>query len=832
MKKNLFRLLAALALTAAFATACSQREESPVSAEGRTVLTVSLSGAASRITMGPASGGTHALHWSNGDCLSLNGAVSNPLSGIGADQSTADFSFAGTPALPYNLLYPAAIYKNGTTVTLPETQSYVAGGFASGAYPLSGYASEASGEIVLHPLCALIRISVTKDAGVSASKLTKVSFRGNAGEQVCGDFEIDYPGATLTAAGDTDSGRTLSLNLSQTLGSDPIELYLVVPAGTYPSGFTAVLEDDAHRTMTKIRHASTTLSAGHITPMAAFSFVPSGQATEFILSDIIEEDFDMGNHNVTGRVVNLSGDPIPNVVVSDGLQCIRTGEDGTFKLTSNLDKTKYVFISTPSGYFPPVEAGIPKFYKTLSEITPNGGIYDVGDFVLTPLSVTNKCTVFISADPQPRSTTATLDNVAYRSTRACEALYRELAETAATITDRPVFGVCLGDLVHGSSTTNLNLMDTYATALGSLGYPTYNVIGNHDNDTAATDDDSGAWKFEQHFGPRNYSFNVCGIHFVVLDNLIMKLDSGKLTAYDQGLTDDIWTWLQADMAFIPTSTTVMVCAHSPMFKLENGSERTNSAYHGGTRSSVDGEYGYGDLFDTYNEVHAWAGHTHSTFNYIYPSSHRHKKVQVHTLARSTGDLWTNEYLSNGTPQGFTIVEIKNGRISSWRFHPTRYLLSNFHGTKGEPEYVWRDWDYVSKVATMRDTGKELDESYQMHVYPPGSYGDNYVYANIFLWDSKWDLPIFSLSGGSSKTMTQVESYDSSGTANPDCHDLADTEQKTFYKTNYGSTLGSSYDASYAGLHTLFRVAVTAEHGTGTVSVTDRFGNDYSRTISW
>ncbi|MBQ2524417.1 MAG: calcineurin-like phosphoesterase C-terminal domain-containing protein, partial [Prevotella sp.] len=273
----------------------------------------------------------------------------------------------------------------------------------------------------------------------------------------------------------------------------------------------------------------------------------------------------------------------------------------------------------------------------------------------------------------------------------------------------------------------------------------------------------------------------------------MKKDGSRLTAYDQGLTDAIWAWLQADMAFVPTTTKVMVCAHSPMFRQENGSERTNTAKHGGsTNTSEGGAFGYGDLFDQYGEVHAWAGHTHSTFNYIYGSSHRHKNIQVHTLARSTGELWTNEYLANGTPRGFTVVNVDNGNVT-WKFHPTKYLASDHHGSQA-PAYTYCDWTYDSsspRIAIMKDTGDELDEDYQMHAYGPGTYadGDKHVYANVFLWDSLWGNPVFTLNN-TPYTMSRIEGW-SGGSALATVYDPADKEFRSFYKAHY--TMPSSYE---------------------------------------
>ena len=543
-------------------------------------------------------------------------------------------------------------------------------------------------------------------------------------------------------------------------------------------------------------------------------------------------------YNITGKVVDNTGNGIKNVVVSDGLKCVKTLADGSFYLESVTYGVKFVWVSTPSGYIPPVEGGLPKYYKTLASVTPEEGIYDMGEYVLTPVDNPNRFTILVTADPQPRSSGAGYDKIGYHSLDNCQDLYRELKEVSSSIIGRQVYGICLGDIVH----ENMSLYKQYADGLATLDYPTYNIIGNHDNDTAAADDNDSAIPFESWFGPRNYSFNIGGIHFVVLDNLIMKDNgSGRLSGYDQGLTDEIWAWLQADMSFVPTNTTVMVCAHSPMFKLESGSERTNTAKHGGhTNSSEGGAYGYGDLFDKYDEVHAWAGHTHTSFNYIYPETHRHSKVQVHTVARSTGELWTNEYLSSGTPRGFTIVEVEGGDIS-WRFHPTTRQSSVWVGTTsvanaGDPVYRWRDWDYTGGVAVMKDGSGSLDESYQLHVYPRGAYGDDYVYANVFLWDKYWSKPVFTQEGGSPVEMVWINSTDDDAMI-PDTekiHDLGTTEFRTWYKA-YSTKLSvdSGYTASSVGdITTMFRAPANASPGKGTVSVTDRFGNTYTRTVSW
>ena len=528
------------------------------------------------------------------------------------------------------------------------------------------------------------------------------------------------------------------------------------------------------------------------------------------------------DYNVKGRVVDVNtGEGISGVVVSDGQMCVLSRTDGCFYFKSALTGVKFVWVSTPSGYQPPVVKGLPKFFKKLSDVTPSEGVYDMGQYELTPVENPDRFTLLVTADPQPRASGAASDKYAYHSLDLCEDLYLELRDVSSAITGRAVYGLCLGDIVH----ENMSLYGRYADGLAKLNYSTYNIIGNHDHNPNAKSDEEGSADFESWFGPANYSFNIGGIHFVVLDDIIMKLraSDNSLRDYDSGLTDAIMSWLRADLYYVPTTTTLMVAAHSPMFKVESGSERTNTSVNGPE---------YGELINDYAEVHAWGGHTHTSFNYVYPESHRHRRVQVHTVARSTGELWLNEYLASGTPRGFTIVEVDHGQVS-WRFHPTGYQRPDWIGTttgktSKKPEYKWRDWDYdVSGHAVMKKGPVMfLDEDYQMHAYPRGAYGDGCVYVNVFLWDERWGTPVFIPEGGSPLTMEHVLTADR--------HDLATTEIQTHYKT-YSPALASSSDysgSSTGAITTLFRVAVPATPARGTVQVTDRFGNTYSSEVSW
>lgn len=538
-----------------------------------------------------------------------------------------------------------------------------------------------------------------------------------------------------------------------------------------------------------------------------------------------------GKITVKGTVYGSDG-PLKDVVVSDGLLCVKTNESGYYEIDSDLKTAKFIMASIPAGYTAPLDntTKLPIFYhKITDEERKSDNCVAKFNFVKITGSDSERYTMIIGADPQPRASTANMDKIAYHALDICKDFYRDMRETANVINDREVYGLMLGDIVH----ENMNLFQNYIDdCIKTIGFPMFNVLGNHDNDKTAANDVEGRRKYEEYLGPTYYSFNIGKQHYIVLDNLIMEKEGSNLTAYSQGLTDEIWQWLQNDLRYVDRSTTIMVAAHSPMFKLVDMSDRSQS---GGTKHGKD----YSTLLSKYAKVHAWAGHTHTTFNYSYPAGDRFENIEVHTLARSTGELWTNEYMANGTPRGYTVVEV-NGDDIKWYFKPTSYQTAAYTGsTNPKPTFPHREYTFNDQGVAMLN-GKKLSESYQMQVYKPGTYtvsysdllenkGDKakYVYVDIFLWDDKWEKPKYN-NGSRTITMSKVTSTEA--------YSLANYELKNHYYT-YGHAL-KGYDGYFNPIepksqyHTLFRAYDDRTKGSGTITVTDRFGNEYSSKISW
>ena len=514
---------------------------------------------------------------------------------------------------------------------------------------------------------------------------------------------------------------------------------------------------------------------------------------------------------VRGTIYDDAGNRLEGVVVSDCFKCTITDKDGVFELESDLSVAKFIFISIPSGYSVPVKKGLPVFFKRLSEEKQTNGHYRL-EFILNRMtSDPDKYSVLVVADPQPRSRGKATDKVAYHSLDVCEDLYLDMREKGSDVLRScPCYAIVLGDIVHGE----MDLFDTYiSNGTSKMGFPVFNVLGNHDIDWDEPTDFSCSRSFEEKLGPVNYSFNLGKIHYVVVDNIIMTEGEEGLTgAYSAGLRDDIWQWLQADLSYVDKGSTIMICSHNPMFREESGKDNYVSARNG---------QAYADLLSSFKTVHAWAGHTHHMFNHVYDDNSQLKNVEVHTVVRATGDLHSNEYLSAGTLRGYVVVEV-DGENVSWKYRPLPYQTAPPVNTV--PEYQLRAWDYDEEgIAWLKNGGQCLDESYQINVYSPEVYGDSSVYANVFMWDQKWGMPVYVSEDGTRSQMELV------------------TDKKYMYDAGYKELFDFYYEVNAVYQDKvwksdvdkrMFRVYSGKKSDKGKVEVVDRFGNVYSTNVSW
>lgn len=256
------------------ATGCMKDETADVVVSGgKTEITAGISD--TRTSLGELADGSRKVYWSEGDCIAVNGTASAALENVGEEASSAVFTFDGILTAPYSAVYPASIYTDASTVTLPSSQTHTSGSFGQNASPMAAYSADAAETpLQFHHLCAVVKLTITPDADLD--EISYIEFRGNASEQVSGAFAIDYQTAALTPMSDAEADRSVRLNVNRTLSADAAnEFFVVVPEGEYAQGFTVKVMDVCGHYMEKSTTSAKTLVAGQINAMPAFAFVPT-----------------------------------------------------------------------------------------------------------------------------------------------------------------------------------------------------------------------------------------------------------------------------------------------------------------------------------------------------------------------------------------------------------------------------------------------------------------------------------------------------------------------------------------------------------------------------
>ena len=334
MKTRVFFFLAAMGLLAG----CAKELQAPVengNLSEKFVLTVGISNpeaevqpaaASTRTSLGALVGSSHKVYWSNGDKIRVNGVESDALADLAANTEMAGFSFGSILSTPYNVLYPSSIYDDATHVTLPAVQTYKAGGFADGVFPMAGYSADGSNLSVSH-LCAIVKVSVLRAAAdADEDKLVSVRFKGRNNEQVSGSFAIDYQYATLAGASAAAADKVVKVVKSLATATDAAAVYyVVVPAGTYSNGFDIIVQDANGHIMTKTKASSQTLAAGHLYSMPEFAFVPTGTELGIEISNAAQlikfaEDYNKKVYDGLGDeplIATLTADIVFDDVSSD-----------------------------------------------------------------------------------------------------------------------------------------------------------------------------------------------------------------------------------------------------------------------------------------------------------------------------------------------------------------------------------------------------------------------------------------------------------------------------------------------------------------------------------
>jgi len=163
---------------------------------------------------------------------------------------------------------------------------------------------------------------------------------------------------------------------------------------------------------------------------------------------------------------------VRGVAVSNGRDVVQTDWRGRYRIAVGDDTI--LFVIKPGGWASPVDDnGLPRFYYihkpdgsptdlAYPGVSPTGPLPDQINFPLYRQREPRSFRAILFADPQPR----TLEEL--------DLFSRDIIEEV--IGTEAAFGMTLGDLVGD----DLSLFEPLNQAIGQIGIPWHNVIGNHD----------------------------------------------------------------------------------------------------------------------------------------------------------------------------------------------------------------------------------------------------------------------------------------------------------------------------------------------------------------
>ena len=420
---------------------------------------------------------------------------------------------------------------------------------------------------------------------------------------------------------------------------------------------------------------------------------------------------------IRGTITDTGGNPMADVVVSDGYSCTRTNSRGLYIFTRD-SRARFVYYSVPADCEVPVHSDSDRtanFYKPLS-VKRN-----VYNFTLRrlPGGIERDYHLIVFGDPQVTNAfspyyTGPNDNPVKKSdvARFTDETMTDVKQTIATwLPETPVYAISMGDDVQYYGGYNPRLERQIRQALGSSRAIVFSVIGNHDQDGR----ELYKRKWEENFGPTDYSFDRGNVHYVCLNDVHFY----RNTLYWQPgeLTADQLQWLHEDLALADHSKKVIICYHIPL----TFGNRPRRGARSLALASEPNHYSSSVLTRVLRELEAFkggyelfCGHTHFAINHEIDYQGRH--ILEHCHAAACGNIWQSNINICGTPNGYYVYDISGTHIAN----------SYYKGTF---------WARDRQMTLFRAASLFNGEQYAADWSLPADSG--VVVANVFNADSRW-----------------------------------------------------------------------------------------------
>ena len=379
-------------------------------------------------------------------------------------------------------------------------------------------------------------------------------------------------------------------------------------------------------------------------------------------------------------------EPIAGVCVSNGLEVVKTGEDGRYELP--VDDDTAIFVIKPRGWMTAIDdLNIPRHYYTHKPkgspphnyyypgIDPTGPLPNSIDFPLTRTDAEDDYSVIMMGDPQPYD----LAEIRYYANDIVSEIHGSEAK----------FMIALGDLVGD----DLSLFEPLNEVHAALGIPIYNVYGNHDMNFRSPNDEDADETFERVYGPPNYAFQYGQTHFIVLDNVRWNgfqrdnVDGRPNNAnYNGHLHEHQLEFVKNYVALVPKGDRIVICTHIPLPLTSFGGETHSTPQYAKLLEILSG----------HPYTCSFSGHTHINQHFFAgaeegydPGSgeiHHH-----HNVVTASGSWYRGPLDDRGHP----MATMRDGA-------PNGYAVYRFSGNKHTGYY--------------RAAGRAKD--YQLEIYAP------------------------------------------------------------------------------------------------------------------
>lgn len=405
---------------------------------------------------------------------------------------------------------------------------------------------------------------------------------------------------------------------------------------------------------------------------AAIEVVPGQEAPRETVTGVVFHDL-----NRDGR--RQPDEPgIEGILVSNGLDVVRTGADGQYELPVRADMS--VSVVQPRGWRTPTdETWIPQFayeHKPAGSpkplrfggLPPTGPLPEAINFPLIPSPVEDNVRCLIIGDSQ------TYNNIEIGYIR--DSLVRDVANAGPA----PHCAIFVGDVMGD----DLGLMPRFQAVGGALRAPQYYVHGNHDFDFDADFDADSADSWRRLFGPAYYAFEIGDNLFISLDNVVYPCgpEDAALEGrdfclnpdrkmYNGRVTEEQMTWLANLLDLTPASQRIVFLHHIPFVSFSD---------HTSTQHQTDNAPEIYDLVSARQAI-SFSGHTHTLEVFEPGDAYAGWSDAVgvdavpfrHVIAgAASGGWWNGDFDADGVPmsisrlgepRGYMVFETADGDYS-------------------------------------------------------------------------------------------------------------------------------------------------------------------------